>query len=156
MTIVQYASLVKTLAVVIVMAAVAFVTRLRGLTDDVVTTYVSDLGQVLAERSGRSHLAYTFKVVNSAEINAFALPGGFIYVNRGLSEAAQTETELAGVLGHEIGHVVARHGAEQAQRASIANLGLSCSTTRAAVGACSARFLGAGRGPRSEVWRLSW
>jgi hypothetical protein len=98
---------------------------LELLTDDVVTTYVSDLGQVLAERSGRSHLAYTFKVVNSAEINAFALPGGFIYVNRGLIEAAQTETELAGVLGHEIGHVVARHGAEQAQRASIANLGLS-------------------------------
>ena len=94
------------------------------LTDATVTTYVSELGLSLAQHSQRSQLTYVFKVVDSREINAFALPGGFIYVNRGLIETAETETELAGVLGHEIGHVVARHGAEQAQRASIANLGL--------------------------------
>lgn len=99
--------------------------ELELVTDEAVTAYVSELGQTLAQHSDRSHLTYTFKVVNSGEINAFALPGGFIYVNRGLIAAADTETELAGVLGHEIGHVVARHGAEQAQRASIANLGLS-------------------------------
>ena len=98
---------------------------LQLLADDVVTSYVSDLGQSLAARSQRSALTYQFKVVDSAEINAFALPGGFIYVNRGLIEAAENEDELAGVLGHEIAHVVARHGAEQVQRAAYANLGLS-------------------------------
>ena len=94
------------------------------LTDPVVTAYVSELGDALASRSERSGLDYTFKVVDSHEINAFALPGGFIYVNRGLLEAADNESEVAGVLGHEIGHVVARHGAEQVQRATYANLGL--------------------------------
>ena len=98
---------------------------LQFLGDDVVTSYVSDLGQSLAARSQRSALTYQFKVVDSAEINAFALPGGFIYVNRGLIEAAENEDELAGVLGHEIAHVVARHGAEQVQRSAYANLGLS-------------------------------
>jgi Zn-dependent protease with chaperone function len=95
------------------------------LTDEFVTSYVSELGRALASQSERSSLDYTFKVVDSAEINAFALPGGFIYLNRGLLEAADNEAEVAGVLGHEIGHVVARHGAEQVQRASYANLGLS-------------------------------
>jgi Zn-dependent protease with chaperone function len=95
------------------------------LTDAVVTAYVSELGDALASRSERNGLDYTFKVVDSPEINAFALPGGFIYVNRGLLEAADNESEVAGVVGHEIGHVVARHGAEQVQRASYANLGLS-------------------------------
>ena len=98
---------------------------LQFLGDDVITSYISDLGQSLAARSQRSALTYQFKVVDSAEINAFALPGGFIYVNRGLIEAAENEDELAGVLGHEIAHVVARHGAEQVQRAAYANLGLS-------------------------------
>ena len=94
------------------------------LSDDLVTSYISELGQAMAAESQRSSLAYTFKVVDSEEINAFALPGGYIYVNRGLIEAADEEAELAGVMGHEIGHVVARHGAEQVQRAAYANLGL--------------------------------
>ncbi len=94
------------------------------LTDELVVAYIADLGEALARHSGRSDLTYRFTVVDTAEINAFALPGGFIYVNRGLIDAADTEMELVGVLGHEIGHVVARHGAEQAQRASITNLGL--------------------------------
>jgi len=105
-------------------AAEAVEADLELLTDDIVAAYVSELGQALADRSARSALAYHFKVVNTEEINAFALPGGFIYVNRGLIEATATEGELAGVMGHEIGHVVARHGAEQAQRAAIASLGL--------------------------------
>ena len=95
------------------------------LSDDLVTSYMSELGQAIVVESQRSSLTYTFKVVDSEEINAFALPGGFIYVNRGLIEAADDEAELAGVIGHEIGHVVARHGAEQVQRAAYANLGLS-------------------------------
>ena len=98
---------------------------LELLSDDLVTSYISDLGQALAARSARSSLVYQFKVVDTSEINAFALPGGFIYINRGLIEAADNQDELVGVLGHEIGHVVARHGAEQVQRAAYANLGLS-------------------------------
>ncbi len=94
------------------------------LSDDLVTSYISELGQAMVAESQRTSLAYTFKVVDSEEINAFALPGGYIYVNRGLIEAADEEAELAGVIGHEIGHVVARHGAEQVQRAAYANLGL--------------------------------
>ena len=68
------------------------------LTDELVTSYVSELGRVLASQSERSSLEYTFKVVDSSEINAFALPGGFIYLNRGLIEAADNEAEVAGVL----------------------------------------------------------
>jgi hypothetical protein len=97
---------------------------IRLLEDAAITKYISDLGQALVARSGRKDIAYTFKVVNSPEINAFALPGGFIYVNRGLIEAAETQNELAGVLGHEIGHVVARHGAEQAARSGLVQTGL--------------------------------
>lgn len=92
--------------------------------DPVITKYISDLGQTLVQKSGRNNITYSFKVVNSAEINAFALPGGYIYVNRGLIEAADDSTELAGVLGHEIAHVVARHGAEQAGRAGLVQTGL--------------------------------
>ena len=98
---------------------------LELLSDDLVTSYISDLGQAVAAESVRSSLTYHFTVVNTSEINAFALPGGFIYVNRGLIEAADNEDELVGVLGHEVAHVVARHGAEQVQRAAYANLGLS-------------------------------
>ena len=98
---------------------------LELLSDDLVTSYISDLGQAVAAESARRSLTYRFTVVNTSEINAFALPGGFIYVNRGLIEAADNEDELVGVLGHEIAHVVARHGAEQVQRAAYANLGLS-------------------------------
>ncbi|MEW5975615.1 MAG: M48 family metallopeptidase [Acidobacteriota bacterium] len=94
------------------------------LNDPTVSGYVDQLGQKLARRSKRNHLKYRFKVVNSSEINAFALPGGFLYVNRGLLEAADNESEVAGVLGHEIGHVVGRHSADQIKKASLTSLGL--------------------------------
>ena len=97
---------------------------LRLLEDQTVRDYIEGLGQALVSRSGRPDLTYTFTVVDAPEINAFALPGGFIYVHRGLIEAADSESELAGVLGHEIGHVVARHGVDQMQRAQIASVGL--------------------------------
>ncbi|PYV43408.1 MAG: peptidase M48 [Acidobacteria bacterium] len=87
-----------------------------------ITDYVSRLGQSLVRYSHRSNLKYSFKVVNSPEINAFALPGGSIYVNRGLLEAADNESEVAGVFGHEISHVVARHSADQMKKVGIANL----------------------------------
>ncbi len=89
-----------------------------------ITKYISALGRKLVEKSGRPGLEYSFKVVDSPEVNAFALPGGFIYVNRGLIETADSEDELAGVLGHEIAHVVARHGAEQAMRAGLVQAGI--------------------------------
>jgi Zn-dependent protease with chaperone function len=98
--------------------------QIRLIDDPTITKYINDLGQALVLRSGRKELTYSFKVVNSPEINAFALPGGFIYVNRGLIETAETQNELAGVLGHEIAHVVARHGAAQAARAGLVQTGL--------------------------------
>lgn len=86
---------------------------LRLYRDPVVRAYVDSLGQALVRASGLSQFRYYFKVVNAPEVNAFALPGGFIYVNLGLIKAAATESELVGVIGHEIGHVVAHHGARQ-------------------------------------------
>jgi predicted Zn-dependent protease len=81
--------------------------------DPMVVAYVDSLGQELARVSKRSHIPYTFHVVDTDDVNAFAIPGGWLYVNRGLIEAADTEAELAGVLGHEIGHVVGKHSMRQ-------------------------------------------
>ena len=86
------------------------------LTDQVVVAYIDSLGQAIVRASNLSMFEYHFGVVNSQEVNAFALPGGFLYVNRGLIEAAETESELAGVIGHEIGHVVGHHGARQVSK----------------------------------------
>ena len=97
---------------------------IRLIEEPAIVKFIDDLGQSLVHKSNRQGITYTFKVVNSPEINAFALPGGFIYVNRGLIEAAGTQNELAGVLGHEIGHVVARHGADQAMRAGLVQTGI--------------------------------
>jgi beta-barrel assembly-enhancing protease len=92
------------------------------LKDEQVTSYVSQLGQRLARqvRSDLRHdgFRYTFDVVNAREINAFALPGGPTFVNRGMLEAARTEGEVAGVLAHEIAHVALRHGTAQASKAT--------------------------------------
>jgi beta-barrel assembly-enhancing protease len=84
--------------------------------DPVVVVYVNALGRRLAAASERPEVPYRFYVVNSAQVNAFALPGGHIYVNRGLIERTENASELAGVLAHEVGHVAARHGARQLQR----------------------------------------
>ncbi len=78
--------------------------------------YVSRIGQRLVKHSERSHLRYEFHVVDMKEPNAFALPGGFIYISRGLLTLMNTEDELAAVLGHEIAHVAARHSVEQQAR----------------------------------------
>src|SRR4051794_13478202 len=94
------------------------------LNDPAVTDYVTKLGDRLVAKSGRAGITYTFRVVDSDKVNAFALPGGYIYVNRGLIEHAASEDELAGALAHEIAHVVLRHGAEQAARANLAQKGM--------------------------------
>jgi predicted Zn-dependent protease len=88
-----------------------------------VTAYVNQLGDQIARQGGRG-LDYTFYVVNSDVVNAFAVPGGYVYVNRGLVERSATMSELAGVLAHEIGHVEQRHGVEQMERMQRANLGI--------------------------------
>ena len=84
--------------------------------DPVVTAYIDQLGQHLANHSQRRDIVYHFKVVDTEVINAFAVPGGYLYVNIGLIRAAENESELAGVIGHEIGHVVGRHGVKQMTR----------------------------------------
>ena len=86
--------------------------------------YVDGVGQRLAQVSERPHLPWKFTVVDSPAINAFALPGGYIYLTRGIMPFLGDEAEMAGVLGHEIGHVTARHSAQQYSRATGAQLGL--------------------------------
>jgi predicted Zn-dependent protease len=88
-----------------------------------VQTYVNDIGQRLAKLSHRSELKWTFTVLDSPEINAFALPGGYVYITRGIMAYLGSEADLAGVIGHEIGHVTARHGAQRATRQQNAQLG---------------------------------
>ncbi len=89
--------------------------------DPVVTEYVNRIGQNLV-RNSDARVPFTIKVVDSDEINAFALPGGFFYVNSGLILAADDEAELAGVMSHEIAHVAARHATRQMTRAQFANI----------------------------------
>lgn len=92
--------------------------------DDGLAAYVDRVGQRLAAESEWPTLPWHFQVLDSAAVNAFAVPGGYIYVTRGLLAHMNSEAELAGVLGHEIGHVTGRHGAEQQRRATLANVGL--------------------------------
>jgi len=87
--------------------------------------YVQDVGARLAAKSHRPHLQYTFTVLDSPEVNAFALPGGYIYITRGIMAHLNSEAELAGVLGHEIGHVTARHSVRQYSAAVAANIGFT-------------------------------
>jgi len=95
------------------------------LNDQATLNYVNQIGSQLAAIADPRGIRYHFYVVNSDVVNAFALPGGYVYVNRGLIERADNVSELAGVLAHEIGHVAERHSIEQLQRAQNANLGLN-------------------------------
>ncbi len=90
--------------------------------------YVNDVGQRLAKQSHRSNLQWTFTVLDSPDINAFALPGGYVYITRGLMAYLDSEAELAGVVGHEIGHVTARHGAQRATSQQNAGIGVLAAT----------------------------
>jgi len=91
--------------------------------DRALAEYVAGIGQRLAAHSHLPNLAFHFHVLDSPEINAFALPGGYVYITRGLLAYLNSEAELAAVLGHEIGHVTARHGVRQASSAQAASLG---------------------------------
>jgi predicted Zn-dependent protease len=92
--------------------------------DGAVNDYVDAIVQRVAAEATGPRFNYQVKVVDAADINAFALPGGYIYVNRGLIAAARNESELAGVLAHEIAHVVERHGTENATKAYGAQAGV--------------------------------
>ncbi len=124
------------------------------VTDPEITRYINALGNQIAARADDRGLNWQFYVVNDRQVNAFAVPGGFIYVNRGLIERAATMSELAGVLGHEIAHVTERHSMERmrdAQRAEggvgvicvvtgVCNSGLASGVINVAAGAGFARF----------------
>lgn len=92
--------------------------------DQELQAYVNRLGQKLAKDSERPELPWTFRVVDDPVVNAFALPGGYIYVTRGLMAHLTSEAELVSVLGHEIGHVTGRHSVEQMSKAQLAQVGL--------------------------------
>ena len=95
----------------------------KFIDDPVITEYVNRVGQNIVLHSD-AKVPFTIKVIDSDEVNAFALPGGFFYVNKGLILAADNEAEMAGVMAHEIGHVAARHAMENQTKGMLANIGL--------------------------------
>jgi predicted Zn-dependent protease len=135
----------------------------KFIDDPVITEYVNRVGQNIALHSD-AKIPFTIKVLDSDDVNAFALPGGFLYVNKGVIVAADTEAELAGVMAHEIAHVAARHGVEQASKATLANYamiplifmsgGLGAIAYNAAQIGVPLAFLKFGRGAESEADKL--
>jgi predicted Zn-dependent protease len=95
----------------------------KVIDDPIIAEYVSRIGQNLV-RNSDAKVPFTIKVLDTEEVNAFALPGGFFFVNSGLILKADSEAELAGVMAHEIAHVAARHGTRQATRGEIAQIGM--------------------------------
>ena len=115
--------------------------------------YVAGIGKRMAAKSERPNLPWEFHVVNDAAVNAFAIPGGFIYVTRGLLAHMNSEAELATVLGHEVGHVTAKHSVQQISKAQLATLGLGLGSV---LSSDVAQFAGTrqpgARGPVPQVW----
>lgn len=97
--------------------------QLKFVTDPVVVEYVNRIGQTIAQNSD-AKIPFTIKVVDSPEVNAFALPGGYFYVNKGLILAADNEAQVASVMAHEIAHVAARHATEQVSKGQLAQFGM--------------------------------
>jgi|SRR5688572_3326897 len=110
--------------------------------DPEINRYINVLGDEIARRTARADLDWRFYIVDSREVNAFAVPGGFIYVNRGLIERTTKMDELAGVLGHEIGHVVRRHSIEQMEKAQGANIGVTLACVLTSI--CNSQIAQAG------------
>lgn len=135
----------------------------KFIDDPVVTEYINRVGQNIVLHSD-AKVPFTIKVLDSDDVNAFALPGGFFYVNKGLILAAENEAEVAGVMAHEIAHVAARHGVEQASKATIANYamiplifmtgGLGTIAYQAAQIGVPLAFLKFGRGAENEADKL--
>lgn len=127
-------------------SAAQIASQLPLLQDAMTSDYINALGNTLARATDTRGLSWHFTVVNSKEVNAFAVPGGYIYVNRGLIERAENMSQLAGVLGHEIGHVTKRHSVEQMQQAQGANVGVSllCTLTNVCNNGAAATAINAG------------
>jgi predicted Zn-dependent protease len=109
--------------------------------DPELNRYVNVLGDSIARLTSRGNLDWHFFIVDAKDVNAFAVPGGFVYVNRGLIERADQMDELAGVLGHEIGHVVRRHTVKQMEKAQGANVGVTLACILTSV--CNSQVAGA-------------
>jgi predicted Zn-dependent protease len=105
----------------------------RALENPALQAYVNSIGQGLAKSSQRPELEWHFTVLDSPEVNAFALPGGYVYITRGILAYLNDEAELAGVLGHEIGHVTARHASQRATRQQAAGVGVLLANVLGAV-----------------------
>jgi predicted Zn-dependent protease len=99
--------------------------QLPIVTEPAVSAYIQELGQSIAKTTSRADLDWHFYIVNTRQVNAFALPGGYIYVNRGLIESTDRLDELAGTIGHEIGHVIQRHSIKQMETAQKTNVGVA-------------------------------
>ena len=124
--------------------------QLPMITDPVVHRYINELGASIAGPADTRGLDWKFHIVDSRAINAFAVPGGFIYVNRGLIERAESLDELAGVLGHEVAHVTLRHSVEQMEKAQKTNVGVAVVCTLTSV--CESGLAQVAIGAGSQAW----
>ena len=109
--------------------------------DPELNRYINVLGDSIARLTSRADLDWHFFIVDSKEVNAFAVPGGFVYVNRGLIERTDQMDEVAGVLGHEIGHVLRRHTVKQMEKAQGANIGVTLACVLTSI--CNSQVAGA-------------
>src|SRR5690242_13854518 len=114
--------------------------------DRALQEYVTTIGMKLAQVSERPNLPWHFTVADVPAVNAFALPGGYIYITRGIMAYLDDESQLAGVLGHEIGHVTARHAASQYSKSTLSQVGLLATAIFAPGGAAVAQAGGTGLG----------
>ena len=129
--------------------------QIPELKDQDVRAYVRSIGARLANAAPGPRYPYSFSVANYRELNAFALPGGPVWINRGVLQAATNESQVAGVLAHEIAHVAQRHAAEQMSNAMVANLGLGAlSALLGNVGGANAARAAAGLG--TNLWFLKF
>jgi predicted Zn-dependent protease len=122
--------------------------QLPIIKDPEIVRYINVLGDSIAKLADDRSLSWQFFVVNASEVNAFAVPGGYVYVNRGLIERAQRMDQLAGVLGHEIGHVTRRHSVQQMEKQQGANVGvtLACILTSVCNNQAAAAAINVGGG----------
>lgn len=124
---------------------------MRVVQDQRLNDYVNEVGQRVAEGSHRNDLEYTFTVIDSPEINAFALPGGYVYINRGLLLYLKSEDELAAVLAHEVGHITARHAIQQQARGRLGNAAATVGGVVAAV-ATGSGYIGSELAQIGSIW----
>lgn len=124
---------------------------MRIMEDEALNAYVNEVGQRVARSSHRPDLSYTFTVIDSPEINAFALPGGYVYINRGLLLYLKSEDELAAVLAHEVGHITARHAIQQQARGRLGSAAATVGGVVAAV-ATGSGYIGSELAQIGSIW----